>query len=268
MTTTKDISLSAQLKELWQFRELITTFVWRDLKTRYRQTSLGIMWTIIQPLFMTIVFTVIFSKFLKVSTNGIPYPVFSYLALATWTFISRSIASGPTNIIANYGIFAKVYFPREVIPLSSIISALIDFFVASLVYLLLLAIYGVSLSWHLIFLPVILLAQIMLAIALTLFSAGTTVIFRDLQFAYPFFIQLLMYGSPIIYSVRNLQEKYKLLFYFNPITGIVEGYRSIFLYHEVPNFIYLGISIGFSLIFLPLSYWLFKRIERYLADVV
>jgi lipopolysaccharide transport system permease protein len=262
------LSLMAQLKELWQYRELIHTFVVRDIKARYRQTTIGIAWAVIQPLFLTGIFTIVFSKFLKVSTGGVPYPVFSYIALAVWTFISRSIIASSTNIISNYGIFSKVYFPREVIPLSTVVSSLVDFTVASGLSILLLLVYRIPLTWQVSLLPLIIIIQVLLACALALAAAGLTVIFRDLQFAFPFLVQLLMYASPVVFSVRNLQSRFKTLFYFNPITGVIEGYRSILLYHELPNFVYLSISTGFALALLLVSYLVFKRIEKYLADVV
>ncbi|OGD63333.1 hypothetical protein A2160_02505 [Candidatus Beckwithbacteria bacterium RBG_13_42_9] len=257
-----------ELKELYQYRYLITTFVIRDVKARYRQTSLGIGWAIIQPLFLTGIFTIIFGNFLKVSTSGIPYPVFSFIALAAWTFISRSITAGSANLIGNSTIISKVYFPREVIPLATVISSLVDFGISSILMFLLLIFYHISFTWHLVLIPIIFLIQILMAISLALFSAAATVVFRDLLFAIPFLVQILMYGSPIIYSVKNLQRQFQILFYFNPITGIIEGYRSVLLYHEIPNLIYLGISFGFSIILLWTSYVFFKRIERYLADVV
>ena len=262
------MKIAQQLKELYQYRYLVSTFVIRDIKARYRQTSLGVAWAIIQPLLLTGIFTIIFSKFLKVSTGGVPYPIFSFIALAAWTFISRSITAGSENLIGNSGFITKIYFPREVFPLATVLSSLIDFTVSSLVSLLLLIVYKIPFTWHLIFIPLVFCIQILLAISFALVASAITVLFRDLQFAFPFLVQILMYGSPVIYSTRNLQQNLQIFFYLNPITGIIEGYRSILLYHEIPNLIYLGISFSFSFILLTSSYLLFKRIEKYLADVV
>lgn len=260
--------MTNQLKELYQYRHLITTFVTRDIKARYRQTTIGIAWAIIQPLFLTGIFTVIFSKFLKVSTGDVPYPVFSFIALSAWTFISRSITAGSVNLIGNSSIITKVYFPREVIPLSTIVSSLVDFCIASSISFLLLIIYKIPFTWHIIFIPLILCIQIFLATSLALLASGATVVFRDLKFAFPFLVQTAIYASPVFYSVRNLQKHFQILFYFNPTTGVIEGYRSILLYHEIPNLTYLGISFTFSVSLLILSYAFFKRIEKYLADVI
>lgn len=256
------------LKEFWSYKHLVWTFVARDIRARYKQTSVGIAWAIVQPLFMTILFTVIFSKFLKVSTNGVPYPVFSFIALAAWTFFSRTITVSSSNLLGNYSLISKIYFPREVIPFSTVVSSLIDFFVASLISIILLIIYQIPVTWHVIYLPIIFFVQIAIGFAFSLLFSGSTIIFRDLQFVYPFLAQLLMYATPVIYSVRNLQSKYKFLFFLNPLTGIIEGYRSVLLYNEIPNFYYLLISIVFSLIVLIFSYWLFKRIEKYMADIL
>lgn len=260
--------LIENLITLYQYRRLAWVFVWRDLRSRYRQTKIGILWAVIQPLFMTVIFTVIFSKFLNVSSDGAPYPVFSYIALTVWTFFSRVITVGATNLIGNSALINKIYFPREVFPVSTVVSSLSDFGIASVIAVVLMVIYGVYPGWQIIFLPIILLVQIMLAAAFAMFSSSTTVIFRDLQFAIPFFVQLLMYATPVIYSVRNLSPLFKTLMYLNPITGIIEGYRSILLYHEMPNWGYLSVSIIFAIIVFMFSYEVFKRIEKYLADVV
>ncbi|MFC1748550.1 ABC transporter permease [Pseudomonadota bacterium] len=261
-------NLRQHLRELYEYKYLISTFVTRDFKARFRQAKLGISWAIVQPLFMTVVFTVVFSRLLKVSTDGAPYPVFSFVALSVWTFFSRSVTAGSVSLIYNGGLVKKVYFPREVIPISTVISSLVDFGIASLITILFLLIYSIGISWHVVLLPLVLLIQVLLGLAITMSTASLTVVFRDLEFAFPFFVQLLMYASPIIYSIRNLQQPYKNLLYLNPITGIVEGYRSILIYHELPNLWLLGVSLGFAMIILVISYVLFKRIERYMADVL
>lgn len=268
ITNKDNNTIIDNLKELYQSRELIWTFVVRDLKARYRQTSIGIIWALIQPLFLSGVFTLVFSKFLSVSTDGVPYPVFSFIAMTTWMFFSRTITAGSENLLSNYGVFSKVYFPREVIPFSTVISSILDFMISFGLFIVLLFIFKIQLSLAILFFPIIFLLQILLGLALAMFTAGTTVIFRDLRYAYPFLVQILMYASPVIYSVRSLKPQFKFWFYLNPITGIIEGYRSIFLYQELPNFGYLLSSTTITIILLIGSYLLFKKIEKYLADVV
>lgn len=263
-----NLSLASSLKELWQYRYLVTTFVIRDIKSRYRQTKLGVAWAIVQPLFMTVVFTIIFSKFLKVSTGGVPYPVFSFVALSVWTFFSRVITTGANSLIYGGSLIKKIYFPREVLPLSDVISSLVDFGIASMITVLLIVVYRVDISGYIVFLPVVLMIQLLLACALVLLSSSLTVIFRDLEFAIPFLVQLLMYASPVIYSARNIRQPLQTLLYLNPITGVIEGYRSILIYKEAPNFIFLAVSTFFALVILIIAYIIFKRIERYLADVI
>lgn len=256
------------LNNLWQYRQLIITFVERDIKARYRQTAMGISWAVLQPLLMTVIFTIVFSKFLSVSTDGLPYPVFSFIALAPWTFLSRALTSGSVSLTSNYGLISKVYFPRDVLPFSTVLSLLIDFGLSVIFIGILLLVYAIPLSWHLIFFPIILVVQIVLAVALSLFSSALVILFRDLIYVVPFFVQIGLYASPVVYSVKNLQPFYQPFFYLNPVTGIIEGYRSIFLYHEIPNLYFLMSSIVFAFLLLIVSYWLFKRVERFLADVI
>jgi len=185
-----------------------------------------------------------------------------------WNFISRSIITGSTSLIQGGGLVKKVYFPREVLPLATVVSSLVDFVISALILVVMMIIYRIIPSWHLVFVPLLFLVQVAMAMAFALISSAMTVVFRDLQFVIPFLTQLLMYASPVIYTVRNLRPDLKLLMFLNPITGVIEGYRSILIYHQITNMIYLVISIGFTLVLLIGSYNLFKRIERYLADVI
>ncbi len=263
-----DYSLKNSTVEFWKYKYLVVTFVTRELKSRYRQAKLGIAWAIIQPLFMTLVFTVIFSKFLGVSTGGAPYPVFSYVALAAWTFVARTITAGSTSLIANGTLIKKIYFPREVIPIATAVSAMMDFLIASTVTVVLLFLYRIEIGWQVVLLPLVLLVQMILGISLALVTSAVTIIFRDLEFAFPFLVQLLMYASPVVYSVRNIAEPFKTLLFLNPVTGVIEGYRSILVYQEVPNMMYLLISAGFAVVIFMGAFHVFKRVERYLADVI
>lgn len=260
------IDFKYHLSELYKYRQLAWTFVWRDIKSRYRQSKIGIGWALVQPISMTIIFTVIFSRFLNVSSDGAPYPLFSFVALSTWTFIDRVVKASSHDLISNSGLINKIYFPREVLPLSTVASSLVDFGIASIITLILLVIYQTPIGWQLIFIPLVLLIQILMAVSLSLAASSLTVMFRDLQFVTPFLMQILMYASPVIYSVRNLQPNLKLLMFLNPATGIIEAYRSILVYQEMPNLSYLAVSLGFSLILMIFAYTLFKRIEAYMAD--
>ena len=256
------------LRTLWEYRYLVLTFIERDIKARYRQTTVGIGWAVIQPLLMTGIFTIIFSKFLHVSTHGIPYPLFSFIALSSWTFLSRSLTSRSIALTSNQGLISKVYFPRDVLPIATVASLFVDFGISSLLIPPLLFIYHLPLTWHLVFLPLVLAIQVLLAISFALLASSAVIVFRDLVYVIPFLVQIGLYASPIVYSVKNLQPQYQAYFYLNPITGVVEGFRSILLYQEIPNLTYLSISLAFALILFIITYHGFKRVEQYLADVI
>ena len=256
------------LKRIYEYRELLLAFVLRDIKARYKQTYIGIAWSVIQPLLMTIIFTVVFAKFLGVKSDGIPYPVFSYIALTTWTFFSRIITVGSLDLVSNYGLISKIYFPRELLPLSTIVSSFFDFIIASSLWIFFVFFYHLTVGTAVFFVPIVLLVQLILAAGLTLLAACVVVIFRDLRFVIPFLMQIGMYASPVIYSVNNIQPKFKFWLVLNPLSGIIEGYRSIFLLNQPPNFLYLGVSLVASLVIIGLAFSLFNKIEKYLIDVI
>ncbi len=256
------------LKELYKYKSLLFVFVYRDIKARYKRTSIGIAWAIIQPLFLMLVFTLVFSHFFKVNTGGKPYPIFSYIALLPWTFISRSLLSSGTQFVGYRGLITRIYFPREIIPLTTVLSALVDFAFGSIVFIFMLFYYQISLTPAAFFILLLLPIQIVLAIGLALIASAMSVLFRDLQFAIPLLTQLWMYGSPIIYSVRNLQPRFKSFFYFNPVTGIVDGYRDCIINGQIPDLGYLSSSAIFSLLILFFGYWFFKKLEYFVIDIM
>ncbi|OGY18497.1 MAG: hypothetical protein A3F04_02025 [Candidatus Chisholmbacteria bacterium RIFCSPHIGHO2_12_FULL_49_9] len=258
----------AHLRELYTYRSLLFAFVLRDYKARYKHTSLGIAWAIIQPLFLMFVFTLVFSIFFKVNTGGVPYPVFSYVALLPWTFISKAFSVSGQKFISSRGLITKIYFPREIIPLSVVLSNLIDFGFGTLVFILMFIYYRIPLSPSLVFLLVLFPMQILLATGLSLLGSVLSALFRDLEFAMPLFIQIWMYASPVIYSVRNLQSRFHLFFYFNPVTGIIDGFRDAIILGRVPDLRYLATSFVISVFIFFFGYWMFKRLEYVLVDIL
>lgn len=256
------------LKELWAYRQLIPMFVERDIRARYKQTFIGFSWAIIQPFFLMIIFNVIFSKFLNVSSEGIPYPIFSYSVLVPWTFFQRSVTTSSESLPLQSNIVTKIYFPREIVPFSTIFSALIDFFIAFALFILMLVFYKIPITAYILLFPVLLIIQVAFAASLSLFFSGLSVIIRDLRYALPLFIQIWMYSSPVIYGISGLQPVYRKLLYLNPVTGILQGYRDIFLFQRFPMFDYLGISLLFTLFFLIFSYSFFKKIESVFIDLL
>lgn len=256
------------LKELYEYRSLLFAFVYRDIKARYKHTSLGIAWAVIQPLALMFVFTIVFSHFFKVNTGGAPYPVFSYVALLPWIFLSKSFRTSGASFIGSRKLISRIYFPREIIPLSTVLSALVDFAFGSLIFVLMLLYYKIPLTSSFSFILILLPLQIILASGLALLSSVLTALFRDLEFALPLLVQIWMYASPVIYSVRNLQERFRIFFYFNPTTGIFDGYRDSIVNGRLPDLGYLTASFIISLGFLFFGYWLFKRVEYLVVDIM
>ena len=255
-------------KELYSYRALLTAFVVRYLKARYRHTSLGIAWAIIQPLFLMFIFTLVFSYFFKVSTGGPPYPIFSYVALLPWTFISKTFSASGSKFVGSRGLISKIYFPREIIPFSIVLSGLVDFFFGSLVFIAMLVYYQIPISVSFLYLLLLLPTQIILATGLSLLGSVLTALFRDVEFAMPLFIQIWMYASPVIYSVRNLHERFRPFFYINPATGILDGYRDSIILGRNPDFGFLVTSFLISVATFFVAYWLFKRLEYLVVDIL
>jgi len=256
------------LKELWQAKNILWMFVSRDLKARYRNTTLGIAWAIIQPLFLMLIFTLLFDKFFNVSTGGVSYPVFSYAALLPWTFFSRIMSASGTNFSGSRGILTKIYFPREVIPFSVVLSSLIDFGFASIVFIVMLAIANIPIRLTVVFVMLLLPVQIVLGLAISLLFATIGILFFDFKFAIPLLTQLIMYASPIVYSVHNLQTKYIPFFYLNPLTGIIESYRQSIVMGRWPDMSFFLTSVGFAFFAFIVSYWIFKKLEYFFVDVL
>ncbi len=255
-------------KELWKYRSLILLFVERDLQARYKQTFLGIGWSILQPLLMMMVLTVIFANFLKVDSGGVPYPIFSYAALVPWTFVSRSLTASSVGLLTYKSLITKIYFPREIIPLSMVLSSLVDFFLASCVFVLMMIVTRTGVGLNVLYVLMLIPAQLLLAAALALLMSFLGALLRDLQFVLPFLIQIWMYATPVIYGLQSITSKYMWLFYFNPLAGIIDGYRRTVLFNQPPDWSLFGASLAFSVVLFLVAYLLFKKVEGFLIDVL
>lgn len=256
------------IKEFWRYKELFYFFVWRDIKIKYRQTVLGALWAIIQPLFTMLVFTTFFGKFAKMPSDGIPYPIFSYVALVPWTYFAGAVTMSGNCLIGNSNLLTKVYFPRFAIPASSTLSGLIDFFIASILLFGLMVYYHVPLSWGLLLWPVLVIPLVLLALGLGMILASLNVKYRDIKYTIPFGIQILLFITPIIYPISILPEKYQKLVKLNPLTGIIDAFRSSVFPNKHMDFGSLSISIVASIVifFIGLAY--FRKTEKDFADVV
>lgn len=254
--------------EIWQYRELFYFFIWRDIKIRYKQTLLGAMWAIIQPFFTMVVFTLFFGKLANMPSDGIPYPIFSYSALVPWMYFSGALSLSGNSLTANSNLLTKVYFPRVTIPVSSVLSGLVDFAIASMLLLALMAYYQVQPSWRLLLWPVLTVPLVLLALGVGMILASLNVKYRDIKFAIPFAIQLWLFVTPIIYPSSIIPENYRLLMALNPLSGIIEAFRSSILPARELDLQLLLCSLVMTLIILGLGFIYFRKTERWFADII
>ena len=256
------------LRELWSYRELLYFLTWRDVKVRYKQTLLGASWAIIQPLFTTLIFTLFFGKLAGIPSDDIPYPIFAYAGLMPWTFFSNAITNSGNSIVTSANLITKVYFPRIIIPSAAVGAGLLDFAIAFAVLIGMMFYYHVSLTWNILMLPALVLLITLLALGVGMWLAGLNVKYRDVRHALPFLIQLWMFASPIIYPTTLVPEKWRWLLVLNPLTGIIEGFRTALLGHRPFNWPSLGVATAITLILLVYSAYSFRRMEKGFADVI
>ena len=257
-----------EIKVLFHNRELLWIWTLREIKVRYKQSILGIAWAILQPLSFMFIFTIIFTYFVTVPTGDIPYSIFSYSALLPWTFFANSIGFAVTSLVGNINLITKIYLPREIFPIASVIAALFDYLIASLLYIGLMIIYSIPVKVTLIIMPFLLLVQIFLTIGIVLFLSAVNVFYRDIRFVVPIVIQLWMYVSPIIYPLETIPTKFRSLYMLNPMATLIESYRNVTIRGIWPDWIYLGITTLIAFIVLLVGFLYFKRVEWQFADVI
>ncbi len=264
----KKIFSFRDLKELWYYRELLYFFTWRDLKVRYKQTAIGVLWSILQPLITMVVFTIFFGKLAQIPSDGVPYPVFVYVGLLFWQFFSDALGETSNSLLANKAIVTKVYFPRLLLPISTVFTKLVDFLIASVILVGLMIYYGYTphLGGFLI-LPLLLILTFMTAVGLGLFLSSVNVKYRDVRYALPFFIQLLLFVTPVIYPA-SIAGAYSKILALNPMMGIIQSARAALLGTTPINWaLILASFIGCSVIFI-IGITYFKKTERYFADII
>lgn len=259
--------INVDLKELWEYRELVYTFAMRDIKVRYKQTALGAAWAVIQPFFMMVVFTIFFGKLAKIPSEGIPYPLFSYAALLPWILFSEGITRSTNSMITNANIMTKVYFPRAVMPISGVLSPLIDFMIAFIILIGMMLYYGFIPTTNILWLPLFILLALMTSLSVGLWLSAFNVQYRDFQYTLPFLIQLWLFASPVVYPANLLPEPYSWLYGLNPMAGVIEGFRWALLGTNPPNSL-VAVSAVIVIVLLISGAYYFKRMEKTFADVV
>jgi len=255
------------LHELWAYRELVTAFTLRDIKLRYKQTGLGIVWAVLQPVLTMVIFTVFFGGLAKIPSDGVPYPLFVLSALLPWTLFAEGLTRSTTSMVTNSNILTKVYFPRLIMPLSSIISPLVDFAVSFIVLIAMMIYYGFVPTLNILFLPVFLLLALATALGVGLWLSALNVKYRDFQYTVPFLIQIWMFASPVVYAASLVPDSMRVWYGLNPMAGVIEGFRWALLGTGTPSAMVL-VSVGMVIVLLIFGMFYFRRMEQYYADIV
>jgi lipopolysaccharide transport system permease protein len=253
--------------ELWNYRDLLFFLVLRSFKVKYAQSILGVGWAVIQPLVATLIFTIIFGRVAKVSSDGVPYFLFSLCAMVPWNYFSNTLTDSTNSLVQNTNMLSKVYFPRIVLPLAAVFSKLLDFLIGLVLLIIMIAIYQFPFSWNVLLLPLMIIVLLLNSLGLGLWLSALAIQYRDVKHAMTFLVQFLMYLAPVVYPTSNIPENWRLFYAINPMVGVIEGFRSIFLNTGPIPWTYLGIGFFVSLIIFLLGIFYFKKAERHFADV-
>ena len=256
------------LRDLWYYRDLLYFLIWRDIKVRYAQSVLGVGWAVIQPVFLMIVFTLVFGRLARLDSDGAPYAIFSYVALVPWTYFSNALTDSTTSLVQNSALITKVYFPRIILPLSSILSKLVDFTIALGLVIGLLVWYKTVPNVGVAVIPLLVLLMILTAAGLGIWMASLAIQYRDIKYALTFIIQMLMFASPVVYPLNMVPERYQILYSLNPMVGVIEGFRSAFLATNPMPWNLIGIGFCVAIALLVAGTFYFRRNEESFADVV
>lgn len=255
-------------REIWDYRELLYFLVWRDVKVRYKQTLLGAAWAIIQPFFTMVVFSIFFGHLAKMPSNGIPYPIFAYTALVPWTFFAAALTQASNSLVGSAGLIKKVYFPRLIVPLASVLSGIVDFLFAFAVLVPLMAWYGIGPSVKMLWLPLLMLQATITALAVSLWFSALNVEYRDVRYVVPFVTQFWLFATPVAYPSSLLSEPWRTIYGLNPMVGVIEGFRWALLDSGPAPGLMAAVSGLASLSLLVGGAYYFRRLERTFADRV
>jgi lipopolysaccharide transport system permease protein len=258
---------SLQLGELWAYRELLYFLVWRDVKVRYKQTQLGIAWALIPPIMTMLVFTVIFGNLAKIDSNGIPYPIFSFVGLLPWQLFSLALTNTSNSLVNSSALIRKVYFPRLAVPIASVLAGLVDFAIAFVVLIGLMFYYQIVPTAAILVLPAFILLTIVTVLGIGLWLSALNVQYRDIRYVVPFLTQLWMFMTPVLYPSSLIEGQWRIIYGLNPMAGVVEGFRWALLGSDPPGAMIL-VSASVSVLMLVSGLFYFRRVERSFADVV
>lgn len=261
--------VSINLPEIWRYRDLLYIFVWRDIKVRYKQTAIGVAWAIFQPFLTMLIFTIFFGRLAKIPSDGVPYPIFVYAGLLLWNYFSIALTNASDSLVLNENIIKKVYFPRLILPLSTAVTPILDFALALIV------LFGLMIFYHftpnilgLVLIPFLLLISLCSAWGLGVFLASINVKYRDVRYALPFFIQIMLFLTPVIYPVSMIPQKYQWIIYLNPMSGVIQTARTSLFGSGPIDWSILMMSFGISLLLVYAGIYYFRKTERFFADIL
>jgi homopolymeric O-antigen transport system permease protein len=256
------------LRELWHYRELLATLTWRDVAVRYKQTSIGVTWAILQPFLTMVVFTFVFGRFANFPSKGVPYPIFTYSALLPWTYFAAAVALASGSLVSNRGLVTKVYFPRVLLPLSGVSVPIVDFLLASVVLFGMMAWFQVWPSAAIVLAPFFLGMAFVTALGVSLFLSAVNVRYRDVPYAIPFVMQIWLFLSGVVYAINALPEKWQWVLALNPMTAVIAGFQWGVIGTEAPELGKTLLSVGATAVFFVVGLWYFRRSEPRFADTI
>lgn len=265
---TEHTERDSALREVWSHRELLLFLAWRDIKVRYKQTGLGILWAVMQPLLTMAIFTVIFSRFAHIGTGGVPAPIFYFSGLVPWLYISVTVSLASMSLVQNMQLLTKIYFPRIMLPAAVALSGLMDFLIGSMLMGAFLLYYHIGLTSAIAVWPLLIVQMFLLALAVSLFLSALNVKFRDVKYAVPFVIQIWMYSSPVIYPSTLLPHSLRRWSALNPADGLIQAFRHCFVPASAVSWNSVGVSLAVTVVIFVGALWYFQRSERAFADVI
>ena len=263
-----DYAKLGTVRELWDYRELFYFLAWRDMKVRYKQTVLGVLWAVIQPLFTMLIFTAVFGQMANIPSAGVPRPVFYFSALLPWLYFSSTLNNAGMSLVTNASLLTKIYFPRVILPASAALGGLVDFLIGSLILIGFIVYYDLPVGWNLLLWPVLVVPLVMLAFGLGAFLAALNVKYRDVKYAIPFGIQLLLFMTPIIYPSSAFPERFLWLLALNPLSGLVEAFRHALVPAYPVRWDVLALSLVVTVALFVFATIYFRRTEKAFADIV
>lgn len=260
--------LDLDLGAVWRYRELLSVLVMRDLQVLYKQALLGAGWAILQPVFAVIIFSIVFGYIVRMPSEGVPYPLFAFAGVLPWTYFAEAVRRSGVGLVTDAELVRKIYFPRLIMPFANVVSPLVDFCIAFVVLLIVMAFYGIAPNLKMLVIPPLMIVAALLALSIGLWLAPINVRFRDIKHTLPFMIQIWMYASPIVYPLSIVPQEWQMLYSLNPMVGVIEGFRWAVFGQGAPNFMALGMSAIIIVILMVGGLIFFRRMERTFADVI